>query len=297
MITVHRASWCAFAMVMLLICSSAAAVDVIDLWEGEPPHSKPSSIEERVIENWGVPCAKNITRPTMTIYPVDGENTGRAIVVIPGGGYEVESIVEEGRKIGDFLSSKGITAVVLKYRLPQAEISDTPWLLPITDARRAVALTRKLAHAYGVDPTKVGVVGFSAGGHIAASASVMPADDPAGVPDFAALVYPAVAPSEANREWLEATFFHHSMTANELSLWNLVSRVDASTPPMILFHSYDDDVVPISESLLWAEAMTESGRDVEAHYFPHGGHGFGPGRVEDGTDQWLGLLASWIKRQ
>ncbi len=282
----------------IAMCSSFGfAGDVIDLWDGAPPYSKPGSIEETVIENWGVPCVKNITRPTMTIYPVVGENSGRAIVVLPGGGYEVESIVEEGRKIGEFLSSRGITAVVLKYRLPQAEISDTPWLLPITDARRAVELTRKLTHSYGIDPTKVGVVGFSAGGHLAASASVMPADDPAGVPDFAALVYPAVAPSEANREWLEETFFHRPMTEDEISHWDLVGRVDGSTPPTLLIHSYDDDVVPISESLLWADAMVDAGRDVEAHYFPLGGHGFGPGRAEDGTDQWLGLLANWIKRQ
>jgi len=284
-------------LLVAAICSTASASDVVDLWDGVPPHSNGGSLEERVIENWGVPCATNITRPTLTIYPAVGENTGHAIVVLPGGGYEVESIVEEGRKIGEFLSAEGITVAVLKYRLPQIEISDTPWLLPITDTRRAVGLMRQLTHSYGFDPDKVGVVGFSAGGHLAASASVMPADDQAGIPDFAALVYPAVAPSEANREWLEKTFFHHPMTDAEIEDWNLVRRVGEATPPMMLVHSYDDDVVPISESLLWAEAMVEAGREVETHYFPRGGHGFGPGQADDGTDQWLGLLANWVKRQ
>jgi len=288
------------AVLMLTVamcCHSLSAGDVINLWEGAPPHSKPGSIEETVVENWGVPCVKNVIRPTMTIYSTKGENSGRAIVIIPGGGYEVESFIEEGRRIAEFLSSEGVTAAVLKYRLPQAEISDSPWLLPMTDTHRAVSLMRKLAGAYGVDPTKVGVVGFSAGGHLAATVSVMPSNDPAERPDFSALVYPAVAPSDANREWLESTFFHRPMTDEELSDWDLVGKIDESTPPTLLVHSHDDDVVPISESLIWAEAMIEAGGDVEAHYFARGGHGFGPGRVEDGTDQWLGLLANWIRRR
>lgn len=284
-------------LVLVLVALPVASVEVVDLWQGDPPYSKENSLEESVIESWGVPCVKNVSQPTMTIYPTKGENSGRAIVIIPGGGYEVESFVEEGRRIAEFLSSEGVTAAVLKYRLPQAEISDSPWLLPMTDTHRAVSLMRKLAGAYGVDPTKVGIVGFSAGGHLAATVSVTPSNDPAERPDFSALVYPAVAPSDANREWLESTFFHRPMTDEELSDWNLVGRIDESTPPTLLIHSYDDDVVPISESLIWAEAMTEAGGDVEAHYFARGGHGFGTGRVEDGTDQWLGLLANWIRRQ
>ena len=90
-----------YGVLLTLSCQTAYGVDVVDLWEGAPPHSKPSSIQETVVENWGVPCVKNITRPTITFYPAEGENTGRAIVVIPGGGYEVESFVEEGRKILD----------------------------------------------------------------------------------------------------------------------------------------------------------------------------------------------------
>ncbi len=280
-----------------MVCPQVFAGDVIDLWEGAPPHSKPGSIEEAVIENWGVPCVKNITRPTMTIHPAEGENSGRAIVIIPGGGYEVESSVEEGRKIASFLAAEGITAAVLKYRLPQKEISDTPWLLPMTDTHRAVAMMRSLATSYGVDASKVGVVGFSAGGHVAATVSVWPSEDPKGTPDFSALVYPAVTLSEDNRTWLEKTFFHRSMTEDELDNWDLLGRIGASTPPALMIHAVDDDVVPLSESLLWAEAMIEAGCEVEAHYFASGGHGFGPGHAEDGTDQWLGLLANWIKRQ
>jgi acetyl esterase/lipase len=280
-----------------MCCPNVIAGDVVDLWEGPPPYSKAGSIEETVVENWGVPCVKNITRPTMTIFPAEGENTGRAVVIIPGGGYEVESFVEEGRKIASFLAAEGITAAVLKYRLPQKEISDTPWLLPMTDTQRAVAMMRSLAYSYGVDTSKVGVVGFSAGGHLAATVSVWPSEDPKGTPDFSALVYPAVTLSPENRKWLEKTFFHHAMTEDELKSWDLIGRIDASTPPVLMIHSADDDVVPLSESLLWAQTMIAAGGEVDAHYFATGGHGFGPGRAEDGTDQWLGLLANWVKRQ
>ncbi len=149
----------------------------------------------------------------------------------------------------------------------------------MTDTHRAVSLMRKLAGAYGVDPTKVGVVGFSAGGHLAATVSVMPTNDPAERPDFSALVYPAVAPSDANREWLESTFFHRPMTDEELSDWNLVGRIDESTPPTLLIHAYDDNVVPISESLIWAGGNDRGRRRCGGALLRAGRPRFRPGQI------------------
>lgn len=270
---------------------------MMDLWPGQPPHSKPSTLEEHVKEAWGVPCAYDVTRPTLTIYPAQGENCGRAIVIFPGGGYALESIVAEGRLIAEALASRGITAAVLKYRLPLLEASDEPQLLPLTDARRALSLMRSLAKQYGFDPAKVGVLGFSAGGHLAATVSVLRSEDKGENPDFSALIYGVTTLSPANQKWLEEALFHRAMTAAEKQQYSLVDHVDARTPPAFLVHAFDDDVVPIRESQLYAQALAAAGQGVEVHFFAKGGHGFGPGRAQDGTGQWMALLAEWIHRR
>jgi acetyl esterase/lipase len=285
--------------VLILILSSpmAGAEEIVDLWEGSPPLSKPNSLEEYVKESWGVPCVNNVTHPTLTIHAAQGENSGRAMVILPGGGYEVESFVAEGRQIAEHLSSQGITAAVLKYRLPLAEASDLPHLVPITDARRAISIMKSLAASHGFDPAKVGIMGFSAGGHLATATSVLRSEVAEENPDFSALIYAVTTLSPENQKWLEETLFHRPMTAEEKRQYSLVDNVDSSTPPAFLLHAFDDDDVPIVESALYAEALTSVGQDVEVHFFAEGGHGFGPGRSEDGTSQWLGLLADWIKRQ
>lgn len=273
------------------------AQEVIHLWAGQPPYSKPNSLEESVIESWGVPCAKNVTHPTLTVYRAAGDPSGRAMIILPGGGYEVESIVAEGQLIAEDLSSQGVVAAVLKYRLPLKQASDQPHLLPITDARQAVALVKSMAGDYGVDPAQVGIMGFSAGGHLAAAVSVLTSGKQNENPDFAALIYPVTTLGAENQKWLEKSLFHRKMTDDEKKQYDLVGNVTKATPPAFLLHAYDDDVVPIDESLLYAKALTKTGQDVELHLFAHGGHGFGPGRPDDGTAQWLGLLANWIKRQ
>ena len=286
-----------FTLLLVLVSHVLGAEEVMDLWEGQPPYSKPNALEEFVKESWGVPCVHNVTHPTLTFFPAQGENSGRAMVVLPGGGYEVESIVAEGREIAEYLASHGITAAVLKYRLPLVEASDQPHLLPLTDARKAISLMKSMADTYGFDPSKVGIMGFSAGGHLATAASVLTSKQEDENPDFSALVYPVTTMAPENQKWLEETLFHRPMTAEEKRQYSLVDNVTSATPPTFLLHAYDDDVVPISESIEFADALTAVGQDVEVHFFAKGGHGFGPGRREDGTDQWLGLLADWIQRR
>jgi acetyl esterase/lipase len=286
-----------FFPLFAVVASFSAAEEVIDLWDGQPPHSKPNALEEYVKESWGVPCVHNVTHPKLTVHPAQGQNSGRAMIVLPGGGYEVESFIAEGRQIAEYLSSHGITAAVLKYRLPLPEASDQPELVPLTDARRAISLMKSMAETYGFDPSKVGIMGFSAGGHLATAASVLPPQNSDEKPDFSALIYPVTTLAPENMEWLEETLFHRPMTADEKRLYSLVDHVDASTPPAFLVHTYDDDVVPIAESEVYAKALAGASVETEVHFFAKGGHGFGPGRPEDGTQQWLGLLADWIKRR
>jgi len=282
---------------VLLVFHPLAAQDIVNLWEGQPPYSKPNSLRESTIQSWGVLCAKNVTVPTLTIYPAQDVNSGHAVVILPGGGYELESIVHEGRTIAEYLSSRGIVAGVLKYRLPLPDASDRPHLLPITDARRAIRLLKSIANQYRIRPSKVGILGFSAGGHLAAAVSVLTSENADENPDFSALIYPVTTMGDENQKWLKESLFHRAMTDPEKEQYALVGRVSSRTPSVFLVHAYDDTVVPIQESIAYAGAMRAAGRDVEAHFFARGGHGFGPGRPEDGTSQWLRLLADWIKRQ
>jgi acetyl esterase/lipase len=282
---------------ILFFSQSLTAQEVINLWTGQPPYSKPNSLKETVIESWGVQCVKNVTNPTLTVYRAQGKNSGRAMIILPGGGYELESIVAEGRLIAEYLSIEGIVAAVLKYRLPLKEASDQPHLLPVTDARKAIVLMKSMADDYGVNPSKVGIMGFSAGGHLAAAVSVLTSQKQNENPDFSALIYPVTTLGTENQKWLEKSLFHRKMTNKEKKQYELVNKVTKLTPPAFLLHAYDDDIVPIEESLLYAKALTAAGQDVEVHFFANGRHGFGPGRNDDGTSQWLGLLANWIKRQ
>lgn len=285
-------------LLFVFLVPVAGAEDIVDLWDGPPPYSKPNFLEEYVKESsYHVLCAYNVTRPTLTIHAAIGRNSGRAMIVVPGGGYVEESIVAEGQEIAEALAAQGITAAVLKYRLPLPESSDQPHLVPITDARRAISLMKSLAEAYGFDRSKVGIMGFSAGGNLATAVSVLRSPVADENPDFSAPIYPVTTLGPENQEWLEETLFHRPMTDSEKRQYALVDHVDLSTPPAFLVHAYDDDVVPVEESLLYAEALTAVGQAVEVHFFAGGGHGFGPGRAEDGTAQWLGLLADWIKRQ
>lgn len=273
------------------------AQEVMPLWTGSPPYSKPNALKETVIQSWGVPCVKNVTNPRLSVYRAQGDLSGHAMIILPGGGYAVESFVAEGQRIAEYLSSKGIVAAVLRYRLPVREVSDQPHLLPVADARRAIVLMKSRAGEYGFDASRVGIMGFSAGGHLAASVSVWTAEEPNENPDFSALIYPVTTLSAANRKWLEESLFHRQMTDEEMQRYDLVGNVTESTPCAFLLHAYDDDVVPVEESLLYARALADAGQHVEIHLFARGGHGFGTGRDADGTSQWLDLLANWIKRQ
>jgi len=287
-----------FTLVLIIVASFSGAEETIDLWQGEAPYSKPNSLEEYIeVSSYGVPCAFNVTQATLTVHPAQGEDSGKAMIILPGGGYTEESIVAEGQEIAVSLSAQGITAAVLKYRLPFKEASDQPHLVPITDARRAISLMKSMAEDHGFDPSKVGIMGFSAGGHLATATSVLISEKEDENPNFSALIYAVTNIEPENQKWLEETLFHRPMTAEEKRQYSLVDNVTKATPPAFLLHAYDDHEVPINESIVYAEALTAVGQDVEVHFFAEGGHGFGPGRTEDGTSQWLGLLADWIKRQ
>ena len=288
-------------LVVLLTAASALAEDkqVIPLWgDSEIPYAKPHSIKEYNVDDcWGgVPCLHQVVTPTLTLYLPEAEPNGTVVVVLPGGGYDVVAVYHEGYEIAEVLAEQGTVAAVLKYRLPNPETATEPWRVMEADARRALQLLRAQQSKLGFDATKFGVMGFSASGHLAASISVHRTDEPAENPDFSIQVYGVTILNAANRDWLEKTLYHRPMTDDEVAYQTLLEHVDATTPPAFLAHAFDDDVVPYQESTRYAEALQRHGVAAELHLFARGGHGFGPGRDEDGTGQWVNLAADWLDR-
>ena len=280
-----------------MILSESHAQDVYKLWEGQSkPYYKENNLKEHEKQAFGVTCVYDVTEPTLTVYRAQGQNSGRAVIIIPGGGYTLESIYHEGYNLAKVLSYNGITAAVLKYRLPNPVSSDQPHLVPLLDTRRALSLLREKSSAYGFDKNMVGLMGFSAGSHLATVTSLWKSDNRDENPDFSALIYGVTRLTDTNLKWLEENLYFRKLTPEEKAENRLVELITQETPPSFLAHAYDDDVCNIKESTDYANALREHQVGVEMHLFPEGGHGFGMGRKEDGTDQWVTLFISWLKR-
>jgi acetyl esterase/lipase len=285
-----------FYWILIFLPANAMSQEVIPIWEGmQMPFQKENDLLEYEAEAFGTQVVYNITKPTLTIFKPQGINTGMSIIVLPGGGYAYEAIYHEGYDVAKKLAENGITGAVLKYRLPNPESSDQPEKVPLADSRRALELLRQKAVDLAVDPSKIGIMGFSAGSHLATMTSLWKSDDPDENPDFSVLVYGVTDDKPDNIRWLEESLYHRPMMEEELKMNKFLDLVDAQTPPVFLVHAYDDDVCHVSESTLYAQKLSEHKVPVEMHLFTKGGHGFGLGRKEDGTDQWLPLLVSWLK--
>jgi acetyl esterase/lipase len=272
------------------------AQDVYNLWEDdEKPYYKDNNLKEYKEELYETICLFNITQPTLTVYKAKGNNLGNAVVIIPGGGYELVAMYHEGYDVAEKLSAQGITAAVLKYRIPNPESSSQPNLVPLADTRRALQLLRNMSGEYGIDEEKVGVMGFSAGSHLATVASLWKTDNKEEKPNYSAQIYGVTDLTEANMKWLEKSLYFRKLTNEEVNQNTLLDLVTANTPPTFLVHAYDDAVCNVEETTLYAKKLFEHNVLVETHLFPKGGHGFGLGRSKDGTDQWFDLFVNWLK--
>ena len=280
----------------LLLINFLNAQEVYKLWEGESkPYFKENNVKEYEKESWGTKVVCNVTEPTLTVFKPSGNNTGIAVIIFPGGGYTVEAIYHEGYNIAKVLAGQGITAAVLKYRLPDTLTSDRPEIVPLTDARRALKLIRQIADKYGIVKNKVGVMGFSAGSHLATVTSLWKSKEENENPSFSGLIYGVTRLTAENQKWLEESLYFRKMTREEIAQNNLINLVNSQTTPTFLVHAYDDNTCNVKETTLYAEKLQEKKVLTEMHIFPKGGHGFGLGKKEDGTDQWSQLFINWLK--
>ena len=230
-----------------------------------------------------------VSEPTMTVYSPKVSNTGAAVVVFPGGGYEVLAIDLEGTEVCDWMTSRGITCVLLKYRVPCAIVGPyRDCRTALEDAQRTVGLVRFHAAEWKIDPRKIGVIGFSAGGHMVAAIStrferrlyrpVDAADKESCRPDFAVALYPG----------------HLAIAARGFAL-NPDIRVTPLTPPTFLLQAQNDPVDPIENSLVYYSALQKAGVPAELHVFAKGGHAFGLRPNDSPVSGWPQLLERWLR--
>lgn len=281
---------------------TASSQEELSLYGGEVPNSKPSAMEE-VYADDGFGRVTGVTSPTLTVYlPPEGvENTGKAVVICPGGGYAILAIDHEGHDVARQLAANGISAFVLKYRLPSDDIMVDKRIGPLQDAQRAIQLVRERAAEWGIAEDKIGVAGFSAGGHLAATLSThydeVVIDNPHQTslrPDFSVLLYPVISMEEQlTHGGSRANLLGREPSAADVPRFSNEQQVTDDTPPAFLVHAQDDNVVPIANSDGYVAALRQHGVEGVLITYPQGGHGFG--LINSTTDdRWFDHLLVWL---
>jgi acetyl esterase/lipase len=295
----------AVTMAILLICTSLAQQKVIELWpEGIPGSINNPSYKAEIDSSQGWTFEKNISNPTIDFYPAPADKSnGTAVIICPGGGYSVLAIKHEGSQVAEWFNSFGITAFVLKYRLPDTAIMVNKTIGPLQDAQKAIRIVRRNAKEWNIDPYKIGIMGFSAGGHLASTLSTHYnqkvyelVDSISARPDFSILIYPVIS--------MDTTITHMGSRINLLGknpspdlvkLYSNELQVNDSTPPAFLVQSMDDNVVPVRNSIDYALALKEHNIQCELHLYEKGGHGYGLGRTNDTESSWPEACKMWLK--
>jgi acetyl esterase/lipase len=274
------------------------------LWPGAVPDAAPVAGPEfcttstNLIGGKPVVGVEQVAQPTMTVYSPKGKNTGVAVVVFPGGGYNILAIDLEGTEICDWLASKGITGVLLKYRVPGSGPHYDEQLhhhvevkarTALDDAQRTMGLVRLHAAEWHIDPHKIGVLGFSAGGHLVADIST----------HFDKRLYPAVdaADQESCRPDFGVAIYPGHMLENTTREFELNPKVPVTknTPPMFILQAEDDPVDTVTNSLVYYIALKNAAVPAEMHLYAHGGHAFGLRRTEKPITEWPELVERWLR--
>ena len=275
---------------------------VLPLYSGAIPDSKPSQLKEATTGQGAATSVADVVQPTLTVFmPAREKANGTSVIICPGGGYSRLAIDKEGYAVAQRLNELGVAAFVLKYRLPNDQSQPDKSIAPLLDAQQALRMVRQLAPKYNLNPERIGMMGFSAGGHLAATAGthfaqpVGPNPGPASVrPAFLVLLYPVISFSDSimhkgSRDNLLGT----SPSPEQQRLYSNELQVTSQTPPTFLMQAEDDNVVPVQNSLVFYQALHHHQVPAELHIFPKGGHGFGLTNPTTPT-QWVDLLKNWM---
>ncbi len=261
--------------------------------------------EQEVWDTTNIVRISKVQVPDIKVYlPEEASATGDAVIICPGGGYHILAYDWEGEDIAEFWNSKGVAAIVLKYRLPTSESQVIPHKSPLMDAQRAMRYVRYNAESWGVDPERIGIMGFSAGGHLASSLSThydagnRESDDEiermSCRPDFSILMYPVISfTGEFQHSGSRKALVGEDSTLMEY--FSNEKQVTEDTPPAILIHASDDKGVPVKNSIVYFQALVENGVPAEMHIYPYGGHGFSLAIDQDQLSGWPERCWEWLR--
>jgi acetyl esterase/lipase len=294
--------------VFLMISTSIlSAQQVIPLYDGDIPNAKPCNEKDHefIDTSWmksGILIVDHITKPTITVFePAADKRNGTAVIICPGGGYKIIAAGHEGADVAKVFNDAGVTAFVLRYRLPMDECMSHKEYVPLIDAQQAIHFVRTDAQQYHIDPTKIGIMGFSAGGHLASTAGTH--FDPvrkelanANVrPDFMMLIYPVISfGEEVGHIGSRDNLLGKDPDNKLVHLFSNEEQVTSRTPPTFLVHASDDDGVNPENSIRFYQALLRNKVPAELHLYEHGGHGFGLHNTTTNED-WFKSCIDWMR--
>lgn len=288
---------------LLLAAGPLFAQQTFPIYTGTVPDSQPSTVQESriTLANGGVRIDNVLQASLMAFLPAAGTANGTAVIICPGGGYARLSIDSEGYDVAKRLNEFGITAFVLKYRLPNDESQPDKSIAPLLDAQQALRLVRQQAAKYSINPERIGLMGFSAGGHPVAWAGTRFArpvgDDvgPASVrPAFLVLMYPVISFSDTLRHpGSRDNLLGKTLPSEQIRQYSNELHVSNQTPPAFLVHAEDDKTVPVNNSIVFHQACLRHGVPAEMHLYLKGGHGFGLNNTTT-KDLWPDRLRNWL---
>ncbi|PWB24368.1 alpha/beta hydrolase [Flavobacterium sp. HTF] len=277
---------------------------VIPLWNKIPGELKAADYKEKEeIKDGKVQSTSLVTTPTLSVFlPKEMKPNQTAVIIFPGGGYMHLAIDKEGTKIAEWFNSIGIAAFVLKYRLPNDKIMIDKTIGPLQDAQESIRIVRQNASKWNIDPNKIGVMGFSAGGHLASTLSTHyddkvyeTASKASARPDFSLLIYPVVSmQNEITHKGSQTNLLGDNPSQELIDSFSNEKKVTAQTPSTFLIHATDDEVVIPENSINYYLALKKNKVTAELHIYEKGGHGFGLG-VNDTSKFWTKQCEEWLK--
>lgn len=297
-----------FFLVFMIVSGVFAQDTIVPLWpKDKVPNHIVSEEKEVIVKGDDLDRISKVQEPTIEVYlPAKANANGQAMLIFPGGGYQILAYDWEGTDIAKFLNGKGVAGIVVKYRMPSSVSQKDKHLVPLIDAQRAMRMVRSMAEELNIDSNKIGIIGFSAGGHLASTLGthyddkvyepIDAIDEQSARPDFMALGYPVISfKSMMTHKGSKRNLSGESSEPSIIEYFSNEDQVTEHTPPTFLIHATDDKVVPVENSLAFYKALRDKGVSVTMHIYPTGGHGFSLARENKHLRTWTERMFEWME--
>jgi len=299
-------------VILLFILASMSPIalqaqdTIMPLWPEDKIPNRIETDEKEIRITEDILRISKVQQPSIEVYlPAKKNATGEAVLIFPGGGYGILAYDWEGTDIAKFLNGKGIAGIVVKYRLPSSTSQTNKHNVPLIDAQRAIRLVRNNALRFHLDTKKIGILGFSAGGHLASTLgtqfnrevykAIDEVDAISARPDFMALGYPVITFGDGTHSGSKKNLIGENPNQEMVNIFSNEKNVTAQTPATFLFHASDDKGVPVENSLLFYRALNDKGVSASLFVYPKGGHGFSLALKDPFLKGWSDQMVQWIR--